>query len=140
MDDRFVDAIWRACQGADGLEAALLFGSAARGVPAPRDVDVAFLWSEDVLPFERLRRAEGLASSIARELGAPSVPIDAHDLRSMPLPLQDRVLREQKRAYVASAKALIRFQARIVSRALDELPSYRRLLALAAEGAVRGRS
>lgn len=137
MDVRAIeDAIRSACEGAPGLEAALLFGSAARGITAPRDVDVAFLWREDVPPFERLRRATLLATKIERALPPDRrVPVDAQDLRRLPLPVQHRALREGRRAHVADAAALVRFQTRTLSQALDQLPSYYRTLEAAARNA-----
>lgn len=72
----------------DGVVAAYLFGSAARGVADPGDLDIAVMFTPLVDPFEA---ALGLQVGLEREL---DFPVDVHDFDALPSDLQFRVLDE----------------------------------------------
>ena len=122
----------RACDGVDGLQAAIVFGSALV-TDEPHDLDLALLWSEDVSAGERWRRANRVAGDIEHAMGAAALNVDVKDLRALPLVLQHRVLQSGRSAYVADRRALVRFNSETVPRALDFLPFYRRMLEASAE-------
>ncbi len=116
-----------ACQGVEGLQAAIVFGSALTR-PDPGDVDLALLW-DDAVPLRlRTDRGERIAADLEHALRATRLGVDVKDLRSLPLVLQHRVLRDGRPAHVADRRALVRFSSETIPRALDFLPFYRRAL------------
>jgi predicted nucleotidyltransferase len=72
----------------DGVVAAYLFGSAARGVAEPGDLDIAVMFASGVDSFEA---ALALQVDLEREL---DVPVDVHDFDALPSDLQFRVLND----------------------------------------------
>ena len=75
------EAVRREAGRTPGLVAAYLFGSAARVGVEPRDVDVALVWSESVLPPERWTRGESLAARLEAEAALGGMSVDLVDLR-----------------------------------------------------------
>ena len=120
-----------ACRGVQGLQAAIVFGSALDHSD-PGDLDLALLWQDDLQPSARCERAERVAADLEHALRTRDLGVDVKDLRSLPLAIQHRVLRDGRHAYVADRRALVRFISETVPRALDFLPFYRRALLAAA--------
>lgn len=126
-----IAAVATACEGVEGLQAAIVFGSVlARADPA--DLDLALLWCEDLSPADRCERAERVAAEVEHALRTRGLSVDVKDLRSLPLVIQHRVLRDGRAAYVADRRAFVRFVSETVPRALDFLPFHRRALLAAA--------
>lgn len=139
MTEARTTAVAEACAGCadtEGLQAALVFGSALCS-EHPNDLDVALLWSESLSTVERWRRANRLAAEIERRLPAPRLAVDVKDLRSLSLPLQYRVLREGVEAFVADRRALVRFASLVLPQALDFLPRYYGMLRASARRLAR---
>jgi hypothetical protein len=134
--DGVLEAVAEACRGAEGLQAALVFGSTLER-DDPGDLDVAFLWEEDLDPAERWRRANRIAADVEHRLVQLGLNVDVKDLRALPLVLQHRVLRDGRAAYVADRRALVRFNSETVPRALDFLPFHRRMLQASARRLAR---
>jgi len=120
-----------ACEGTDGLEAVIVFGSALTRSD-PGDLDLALLWRQELPPLDRVERAERIAAALEHALRERDLSVDVSDLRSLPLVMQHRVLRDGRPAYVADRRALVRFSSETVPRALDFLPFHRRALLAAA--------
>lgn len=131
-----LDAVAAACEGVEGLQATLVFGSALRS-PAPQDIDVAFLWLADLPARERWVRGNRIAADVEHRLAARGLEVDVNDLRALPLVLQHRVLQEGRAVFVADRRALVRFTSETVPRALDFLPFHRRMLEASARRLVR---
>jgi predicted nucleotidyltransferase len=122
-----LEAVAEACRGVEELQAALVFGSVLER-DNPGDLDIAFLWTENLDGEERWRRANRIAADLEHRLAHLGLNVDLKDLRTIPLVLQHRILRDGRVAYVADRRALIRFNAETVPRALDFLPFHRRML------------
>ena len=131
-----LDVAAAACEGVEGLQAAIVFGSALRST-SPNDLDVAFLWRDDLPARERWARANRIAADIEHRLAARGVEVDVNDLRALPLVLQHRVLREGGAVLVADRRALVRFTSETLPRALDFLPFHRRMLEASARRLAR---
>jgi hypothetical protein len=99
---------------------------------------LALLWSLSLSPGERWQRANRVASDLEHRIAARGLGVDVKDLRSLPLALQFRVLREGQRVYVADRQALVRFQSETIPLALDFLPFQRRALEASARRLARG--
>lgn len=123
MDD-VLAAVADASRDVEGLQATIVFGSVLER-EHPGDLDVAFLWAEDIEPRDRWRRANVVAADVEHRLG---LDVDVKDLRALPLVLQHRVLRDGRQAYVADRRALVRFSSETLPRALDFLVFHRRTL------------
>lgn len=111
----------------DDLVAAIyLYGSAARGrVTGLSDLDVAVLYCEGVGQDRRWQELPRLGSAIARSLavegtGAPDV--DVHDLASIPIAVQGRVLTEGVLVLSTDEVRRVRFEERTRRRYFDFLP------------------
>lgn len=110
----------------DPVAAIYLYGSAARGrVTGLSDLDVAVLYCEGVAQDRRWRELPRLGSTIARSLavegtGAPDV--DVHDLASMPIAVQGRVLTEGVLVLSTDEVRRVRFEERTRRRYFDFLP------------------
>jgi predicted nucleotidyltransferase len=85
---KLTDAARQVVTSRDGVVAAYLFGSAARGVAQPGDLDIAVMFTSRVDPFEA---AVSLQVDLEREL---DFPVDVHDFDALPSDLQFRVLDE----------------------------------------------
>jgi hypothetical protein len=120
-------AVADASRGVAGLQAAIVFGSVLER-DHPGDLDVAFLWAEDVSSEDRWRRANGVAADVEHRLTSRGLNVDVKDLRALPLVLQHRVLRDGRQVYVADRRALVRFSSETLPRALDFLVFHRRTL------------
>jgi predicted nucleotidyltransferase len=72
----------------EGVVAAYLFGSAARGAAEPGDLDIAVMFAPGVDGFEA---ALALHVELERQL---DFPVDVHDFDALPSDLQFRVLQE----------------------------------------------
>jgi predicted nucleotidyltransferase len=131
-----LEAVAAACRGVDGLQAAIVFGSAVvREDPA--DLDLALLWDDSLDARECWRRGNRVAGEVEHRLGRRALNVDVKDLRRLPLVLQHRVLRDGRVAYVADRRALVRFNSETVPCALDFLPFHRRALLAAARRLAR---
>lgn len=128
-----------ACREADGLQAAVLFGSALES-DQPGDVDVALLWQPELAAEERWRRANRIAADIEHRIAERDLDVDIKDLRDLPLVLQHRVLQTGTLAWVGDRRAWVRFNSETIPRALDFLPFYRRALRESARRLARDRS
>jgi hypothetical protein len=126
----------RACAAAEGLQAAIVFGSALTRSD-PGDLDLALLWREELPAVERTKRAERIAADLEHALSPQDLGVDVSDLRTLPIVLQHRVLRDGRAVYVADRRALVRFTSETVPRALDFLPFHRRALLDAARRLAR---
>jgi predicted nucleotidyltransferase len=126
------DIVAAACRGFDGLQAAILFGSALTSA-SPGDVDLALLWRESLTPAERWKLANEIAGEVEHGLAPRGLNVDVKDLRALPLVLQHRVLQTGVIAYVADRRALVHFSSVIVPQALDFLPFHRRALRASAQ-------
>lgn len=115
------------CEGTEGLQAAIVYGSALSRKD-PGDLDLALLWHPDLPSLVRVDRAERIAAAVEHALRDRDLSVDVNDLRALPIVIQHRVLRDGRAAFVADRRALVRFTAEAVSRALDFLPFYRRAL------------
>lgn len=72
----------------DGIVAAYLFGSAARGVADPGDLDIAVMFAPQV---------DGFTAALALQVDlerALDFPVDVHDFDALPSDVQFRVLDE----------------------------------------------
>jgi len=67
-----LDAVAAACAGIDGLQAAIVFGSALTRTD-PHDLDVALLWQEAIPRTERWQRAERIAATVEHRLAECNV-------------------------------------------------------------------
>jgi predicted nucleotidyltransferase len=82
------DAARRLLASRGGVAAVYLFGSAARGVTDPGDLDIAVMFAPGVDGFEA---ALALQVDLEREL---DFPVDVHDFDALPSDLQFRVLED----------------------------------------------
>jgi predicted nucleotidyltransferase len=80
------DAARQLLSSRDGIVAAYLFGSAARGAAEPGDLDIAVMFAPGVDGFEA---ALALHVELERQL---DFPVDVHDFDALPSDLQFRVL------------------------------------------------
>jgi hypothetical protein len=135
--NELLEAAASACNQVQGLQAAIVFGSALTS-EHPRDLDLALLWEPSLGVEERWARANIVAAEIEHRIAAFALSVDVKDLRSLPLALQFRVLKEGQRVCVADQHSLVRFQSETVPLALDFLPFQRRALAAAARRLARG--
>lgn len=83
-----VDAAREVLASREGVVAAYLFGSAARGAVEPGDLDIAVMFAPGVDGFEA---ALTLHVELERRL---DFPVDVHDFDALPSDLQFRVLQE----------------------------------------------
>jgi uncharacterized protein len=74
--------------GRAGVVAAYVFGSVARGVAEPGDLDIAVMFAPERDGFEE---ALALHVDLERQL---DFPVDVHDFDTLPSDLQFRVLKE----------------------------------------------
>jgi hypothetical protein len=72
----------RACEGVEGLQAAIVFGSVLERAD-PGDLDLALLWREDVAAADRCERGERVAADAEHALRARDLGVDVKDLRSL---------------------------------------------------------
>ena len=129
--DGVLQAVAEACHGIEGLQAALVFGSVLQRSD-PGDLDLALLWEPCLPPERRWRLANRVAADVEHRVRHLGLNVDVQDLRFLPLVLQHRVLRDGRVASVSDRRALVRFNAETVPRALDFLPFHRRALRAAA--------
>ncbi|MGB9871191.1 MAG: hypothetical protein ACPLYD_05985 [Anaerolineae bacterium] len=88
--ERWLARMARELAGVSGLVAAVLYGSAAEGLPF-RDLDIALIVDREVCPEERDWDLEnGLADRLARLV---PVPVDVHVVNDAPLALRYNVTR-----------------------------------------------
>lgn len=108
------------------LVAVYFYGSAARGRVTPlSDLDLAVLFGQDVPEDRRWRFLPGLASSVARSLaegGAEAPDVEVHDLGSLPLAVQGRVLTEGVLVLSTEEVRRVRFEELTRRRYFDFLP------------------
>jgi predicted nucleotidyltransferase len=126
-----------ACEGVPDLQAAIVFGSVLSGKD-PRDLDLALLWSPELPTAERWQRANRIASDLEHRIVESGLGVDVKDLRSLPLALQFRVLRDGRQVYVPDRQAMVRFQSETIPLALDFLPFRQRALEASARRLARG--
>lgn len=88
--DAAVDVLRAALGQRPGIVAAYLFGSAARGAPDARDLDIAVMFTEGSDSFR-----DALALQVELELRV-DFPVDVHDFDALPVDFQFRVLAEGK--------------------------------------------
>jgi hypothetical protein len=134
---KWLGAAADACQGVPDLQAGIVFGSAL-SANDPRDLDLALLWSPDLPPEERWQRANRVASDLEHRIAESGLGVDVKDLRSLPLALKFRVLRDGRQVYVPDRHAMVRFQSETIPLVLDFLPFQRRALEAAAQRSARG--
>jgi predicted nucleotidyltransferase len=105
----------------DGVVAAMLIGSQARGNAGPlSDIDVG-IWHEPGLdPSTRLSLHLALASAAARALGTDEVDVVMLN-RASPL-LRHRAIRDARRLVERDPKARVRFEAKALLDYLDTKP------------------
>jgi hypothetical protein len=105
----------------EGVVAAMLIGSQARGSAGPlSDVDVG-VWHEPGLdPAGRLRLRLDLAAAAARALGTDEVDVVLLN-GATPL-MRHRAIREAQRLVERDPKARVRFEARALLDYLDTKP------------------
>ncbi len=105
----------------EGVIAAMLIGSQARGTVGPlSDVDVA-VWHEPSLdPSARLSLQLSLASAAACALGTDE--IDVVMLNGAPPLLRHRAIRDARRLVERDPKARVRFEAKALLDYLDTMP------------------
>ena len=105
----------------EGVVAAMLIGSQARGTAGPlSDVDIA-IWHEPGLdPATRLRLRLDLATAASRALGTDEVDIVLLN-RATPL-MRHRAIRDGVRLLERNPKARVRFEARGLLEYLDTKP------------------
>lgn len=110
----------------DLVVAVYLYGSASRGkVTGLSDLDLAVLFREGVSEDRRWRELPHLGSAVARSLstGGTDVPdVDVHDLASMPIAVQGRVLTEGVVIHSTDEVRRVRFEERTRRRYFDFLP------------------
>lgn len=97
-----VDAARTLLRARDDVVAAYLFGSAARGVAEPGNLDIAVMFASGIDGFEA-----ALALHVDLELHL-DFPVDAHDFDALPSDLQFRVLQEGIVLVDADRRARIR--------------------------------
>jgi hypothetical protein len=133
----FCSAAAAACEAVSDLQAGIVFGSALSS-EHPSDLDLALLWHPSLTVEERWKRANRVASDLEHRIAYSGLGVDVKDLRSLPLALQFRVLRDGQRVYVADRQALVRFQSETIPLALDFLPFRQRALEASARRLARG--
>lgn len=110
----------------DPVVAVYLYGSAARGrVTGLSDLDLAVLFREAVSEDRRWRELPRLGSAVARSLsaeGTEAPDVDVHDLASMPIAVQGRVLTEGVLVLSTDEVRRVRFEERTRCRYFDFLP------------------
>lgn len=110
----------------DPVAAIYLYGSAARGqVTGLSDLDVAVLYREEMTEDRRWRVLPGLGSAVARSLavdGTNAPDVDVHDLASMPIAVQGRVLTEGVVILSTDEVRRVRFEELARRRYFDFLP------------------
>lgn len=103
-----------------------LYGSAARGRVTPlSDLDLAALFPSHVSEERRWRELPRLGSAVARRLAhrATETPaVDVHDLSSLPIAVQGRVLTEGILVLSLDEGRRVRFEDRTRRRYFDFLP------------------
>jgi predicted nucleotidyltransferase len=85
---QLVDTARELVASRDGVVAAYLFGSAARGVADPGDLDIAVMFAPQV---------DGFTAAVALQVDlerALDFPVDVHDFDALPSDVQFRVLDE----------------------------------------------
>ncbi|HTW42831.1 MAG TPA: nucleotidyltransferase domain-containing protein [Solirubrobacteraceae bacterium] len=105
----------------DGVVAAMLIGSHARGTAGPlSDIDIAF-WHEPSLHGQELMQLRlELARDAAHALGTDEVDIVA--LNHAPPLIRQRAIRDGRRLLERSSKARVRLEARAIVEYLDTIP------------------
>jgi predicted nucleotidyltransferase len=112
-------------EAVEGLLAAVLFGSAARGTPTPwSDVDIGLL-GVGALPRATLDALEGDLTPL---LGRP---VDLVDLRRAPLPLRGRVARDARLLLLRDRQAWLDFVTASTVDWLDFKPLHERAVRVA---------
>lgn len=106
------------------IDAAYLYGSAARSDRPARDVDIGLVGDPSAVSWDAPAR---LASSLAAESGISEIPFDVRLLVGASPVLLANVLREGERIYDANPEARIAFEARAMSEWLDWKPAYERV-------------
>jgi uncharacterized protein len=116
-----LQAIRRALEPEAAVQAALLFGSHARGTPrAESDIDVAVLLGTAPKPQDRTSVLRRLLEALGRELAADRV--DLVILDDAPPKLAFRALAEGRVALERSPEPLHRFRVRTYGRHADYQP------------------
>lgn len=114
----------------DPVVAVYLYGSVSRGrVTGLSDLDLAVLFNEGVSEDRRWRELPRLGSAVARSLstGEKDAPeVDVHDLASMPIAVQGRVLTDGVVILSTDEIRRVRFEDRTRRRYFDFLPFQRR--------------
>lgn len=105
----------------EGVLAAMLIGSQARGTPGPlSDVDIAVWHDEGLDPASRLRLRLNLASAASRALGTDE--IDIVMLNRAPPLLRHRAIRDATLLVERDPVARVRLNARALLDYLDTKP------------------
>lgn len=106
-----------------------LYGSAARGRRTPlSDLDLAVLFRDETPEVARRRELPCLGSALARALadsGEEGREVDVHDLDSLPLAVQGRVLTDGVLLISRDEVRRVRFEERTRRRYFDFLPFQR---------------
>lgn len=108
------------------MVALYLYGSAARGRVTPlSDLDLAALFPSRVSEDRRWRELPLLGSAVARRLArrtSEALEVDVHDLSSLPIAVQGRVLTEGILVLSLDEGRRVRFEDRTRRRYFDFLP------------------
>lgn len=105
----------------DGVVAAMLIGSQARGDAGPlSDIDIGIWHEPDLDPPARLSLQLALASAAARALGTDEVDVVMLN-RASPL-LRHRAIRDARRLVERDPKTRVRFEAKALVDYLDTKP------------------
>ncbi|MFW5877218.1 MAG: type VII toxin-antitoxin system MntA family adenylyltransferase antitoxin [Myxococcota bacterium] len=119
--DDLLEAIRRALAAEPSVQAALLFGSHARGAARPdSDIDVAVLLDVAPEPRQRTAQLRKILEAVGRELAVDRV--DLVILNDAPPKLAFRALAEGRVAFTRNLEALHRFRVRTYSRHADYEP------------------
>lgn len=112
------------------LVAVYLYGSTVRGrVTALSDLDLAVLFQQDVSEDRRWQVLPRLGSAVARRLAdgdGEGLEVDVHDLASLSLAVQGRVLTEGVLVLSVDEVPRVRFEDRTRRRYFDFLPFQQR--------------
>jgi len=120
LDDAALERLARALDR-DGVVAAMLIGSQARGSAGPlSDIDVAFWHEPSLREADLLQLRLDLARDAARALGSDE--IDIVPLNHAPPLIRHRAIRDGRRLLERDAKTRVRLEARAIVEYLDTIP------------------
>lgn len=109
--------------GVQGIRAAYLFGSRARGQERPdSDLDLAVAYDEKASAEERERARRDILSQLTDRLGSLGEDADVVDIEACNAALAFAALRDGVRLFVRDEPTRIRLEARIMRRYDDEAP------------------